>query len=321
MRDTNYAFCAARLKANERNMLSYEDLKQLLNFSSYENAVRFLKAKDYIKNQSTVSEISDYLNDELWSLVSKSVPDKKELDNLLILNDYFNIKACAKCFFSSKDADEYYIKPTTIELNKLTDSIKSFKFYSLPKPYAQCAKQAYDLALKTNNSQIADIIIDRASLKALSEYSKNKKGLASEIYAFICDISNIKIAIKCVLNNKSDDFIESSISDCVHIKRNVLVKCTKTSIDELCDYLSKTKYKDVVDIILNDTPYLDIWCDNKVISMCRKYKYKFFGADVLYAYYFAKMSEIKSVRIILAGLQNNSDKSLILKRVRSTYVL
>ncbi len=319
MRDTDYAFCVARLRANERYFLSSSDIFQLCNCKSLDEALEILLSKKYIQDKGSVRDIVSYQNQSLWDFISTCVPDKKELDVLCIVNDFFNIKTAVKCFFAGKDANLYYIKPTTIDLVKLTKAVNSLDFAALNDSFSASAKNAYDMACKTENGQSAEIIIDKATTFALKNYSKGNKGLISEVCAFLCDTANIKIALRCFKAKKGADFIDAALGECVYLNEDKLKSLSQKENDELFDYLMTTRYKDGLLLYKENFAEFDKWCDDEVIRICKKAKYTAFGFDPVCAFYYAKINEIKTVRIILSGIEMGTEKELIIKRVRETY--
>ena len=60
MRDTDYAYCVARIRANERYLLTDRDLSDLLQCKSYDSAVQYLIDKKWLKEKGEISEL--YLN-------------------------------------------------------------------------------------------------------------------------------------------------------------------------------------------------------------------------------------------------------------------
>ncbi len=320
MRDTDYAFCVARLRANERKMLSFEDFEHLVYCKNIDEAMEYLLHKKYIEQKGTIQELITSQNEKLWQLLYESVPDKNALDILCLLNDFFNIKTAVKCFFAGEDAFNFYIKPTTLNLEAVTKSINNFQFSSLPGVYADSAKKAYNTACLTENSANADIIIDKATICALKSFSEGKKGLIAEISAFLCDVANIKIILRCKAANKSADFIASALGDCVYVNREKLLLYAEDNSEMLTDYLVSTRYKDGIIAYQNDIALFDKWCDDQIVELCKKAKFTAFGFDPVCAYYYAKRTEIKTLRIVLTGLQTGSDKDTLLKRVRDTYV-
>ena len=320
MRDTDYAYCVARIRANERYLLKEKDLSELLECKTYDSAMEYLLNKKWISEKGEISDCIRYQSEKLWTLLSESVPDKKELDILCIVNDFFNIKAAVKCHFTGKDPNAYYVRPTTLDLNELTEKVASHKFSSIEGVKGKCAEESYRAACLTENGQNADIIIDRACIDEIRSYAKEKSGVTREICSFICDTANIKIAFRCAITDKKKDFTETAIGECSLLSRKTLIEKTLGGKDTLYEYLAKTPYGEGVEIYLNSPAEYEKWCDNKIIAMAKKSLFTAFGFDPVCSYYYAKLTEMKSVRIILTGIRSGVDKSEIKERVRALYV-
>jgi V/A-type H+-transporting ATPase subunit C len=65
---------------------------------------------------------------------------------------------------------------------------------------------------------------------------------------------------------------------------------------------------------------LEKLCDNMLMSYVREAKYIAFGVEPLVAYLAAKESEVKIVRIVMAGKLAGLSAELIRERIRDTYV-
>ena len=320
MRDTDYAYCVARIRANERYLLKDKDLSELIDSKNFDSAIAYLLDKKWISEKGEISNCIKYQSEKLWQLLSESVPDKKELDILCTVNDFFNIKAAVKCHFTGKEPYDYYVKPTTLNLEELTEKVSSHKFSAIEGAKGKCAEESYKTACLTENGQNADIIIDRACIDEIRRYANEKSGVTAEICGFLCDTTNIKIAFRCALTDKKKDFTETAIGECKHLSKKDLVKATLGGKDALCEYLAKTSYSDGAEIYLTSAAEYEKWCDNKVIAIAKKSGFTAFGFDPVCAYYYAKLTEMKSVRIILTGLKSGADKSDIKERVRALYV-
>ena len=252
MRDTDYAYCVARIRANERYLLKDKDLSELLECKSYDRAQQYLIDKKWLSKKGSITESLKYQSEKLWELLSESVPDKKELDILCVTNDFFNIKAAVKCHFTDKDPSAYYIQPTTLNLKELSEKVASHKFSAIEGVKGKCAEESYKTACLTENGQNADIIIDRACIDEMKRYA-DKKGdsVTGEISAFLCDTANIKIAFRCAETNKKRDFTETAIGECKAFPRKDLVEATLKGKDSLTEYLAKTFYREGAEIYLS----------------------------------------------------------------------
>ena len=90
--------------------------------------------------------------------------------------------------------------------------------------------------------------------------------------------------------------------------------------DKIAAYLAKTDYKEISAVYVESSADFEKKCDDEIINLVKKAKYTAFGFDPVCAYYYAKLNEIKSVRIILTGLKAGADKKTITERVRALYV-
>lgn len=321
MKDTDYAFCVARLRANERYMLNESDISRLCECEDYDSAIAFLMDKGYIESKGSIKEIASYQNKKLWQLLTQSVPNKKEINILCLLNDFFNIKAAVKCHFTESDAEEYYVYPTSLDTHELTKNVNAHEFYKIGGAMGECAEKSYKAACLAESGQSCDIIIDCAAVSALKEYSdKNKNDLSGEICAFICDTANIKTAYRCSKAKKSRDFTDAAIGECCLLDRRLLIKACLDGEPALRDYLSKTPYSELSEAYCLSSAQYDKKCDDEIIAKIKKAKLTSFGFDPVCAYYYAKQTEIKTVRIILSGIELKLDKEKIRERVRALYV-
>ncbi len=312
MRDTDYAYCVARLRAAESKMLTKEDFEALVKAGSYFEAVKYLAEKGYAKKNTGLAQIVAYQNKLLWDILSSSVPDKKELDSLCILNDFFNIKAAIKCFFADDEAEDYFVYPTTLDLQKLVKGVREHDFAFLGSTRGKAAKDAYETALRTGNGQYAEIIIDSATVTFLRDYAKSKNsGLVGEVCALLCDTANIKTALRCRKAGKGRDFLQIALGESVYLDRDKLISLSMKEDTGLTEYLKTTRYAKAVEQLEAGFGEFDRWCDGETVRICSKAKYTCFGFGPVCAYYYARLAEIKKVRIILScKLSGVSEKAI-----------
>lgn len=316
MKDTNYAFCVARIRALENKLLKAEDVKSLIEKKSYSEAASFLAEKGYRCDEADLDAIIQGEGDRLQKILAESVPDKNELSLLYLINDFFNIKAIVKCAAASVDVKDYLVYPSMVTA---TDN-SSELFSGLSEKYREVALKAYNIALKTGNGKFSDAIIDRAAIDALCEASKSKKScLVGKICSFIADTANIKIAFRCAETEQDSDYISEAIGFCSKLDRDKLISRALEGKEALLEFLSGTDYKEGVKIYADTPSDFEKWCDEELISMTKSAVYTSFGFDPVVSYYYRKNMEIKTVRMILTALKSNTDKNIINERVRKFY--
>ena len=323
MKDTDYAFAVAKIRANEKSLLTSSQVESLLDEPSFERVVSVLRSLGWLESEKNVdiSGVVDAQNRKLWQLLHESVPDKGKLRILTVINDFFNVKAALKCMLTGEDPERLYVFPTSIELEKLTENIMSHSFEKLDEMFSECAKEAYEAACRTESGQSADIIVDAAALSyIMAEAKKTDCGLLREILEFICDSTNMKIAFRCARTGKDISFTETAIAPCAKLDRGVLCEKAIKGEGELLAYLETTDYSKGAALLSKSTTAFEKWCDDTVTEISKKAKYIFFGFEPICAYYYAKTAEIKTVRVILSGKKSGVEADVIRERVRALYV-
>ncbi|MBQ7118413.1 MAG: V-type ATPase subunit [Clostridia bacterium] len=321
MKNLDYAYCVARLRANESYMLNKAFMLKLCESRDLDSALSSLTEVGWISEKGGIKDIISRKNKELWLLLNECVPDKKELEIFCVLNDFFNIKAAVKCTFTGAEPYDYYLYPSSVSLGKLTEKVRLHDFSSLKLRGADTAEKAYRTALLTENGQSAEIIIDRGAVDCLCEYATEKKsGLANDICGFLCDTANIKTALRINALGKNRDFAEEAIGNCFKLDRKNLIKLALGEKEELYGYLSSTEYSEGAALYGESAALYEKWCDDEVIKRVFSARYTAFGFDPVCAFYYGKQSEIKSVNLILTALQAGVPADEIKERIRLSYV-
>ena len=323
MKDTDYAYAVARIRANEGKLLTSAQMQTLTDAPSFERALLDLKNLGWLEDdgEHDISAIIARQNAALWELLQAVVPDKEELGALTALNDFFNLKAALKCMLTEQDPAPLYQWPTMLDLDALTESIKAHAFDRLPPSFAACAKRAFEAAHRTESGQSADILIDEAALRLLASVKEETKSeLLRSVYSFMCDSTNIKIALRCARTGKDLSFTESAVGPCFALEKSQLCFAAVQGEAALFAYLSATPLSEGAALLQTSTSRFEKWCDDVVIEKAKAAKYVFFGFDPIAAYFFAKSAEIKTVRILLSAKKAGVAPEIIKERVRALYV-
>ena len=306
MRDTDYAYCVARVRAAESKMLTADDLKKLREFSRLSDAIRFLKEKSWTSSDGeTVREIISFEKNNLWKLLSESVPDKAELSVLCALNDFFNIKAVVKCLLCGISPEGYIMVPTTVNVDSIKENLYKRDFSAIFKDKSDAAEKAYFSAVESESGQLAEVIVDRAAIDYMARYSAElNDSVIAKVCGFISDSSNIKIALRCVFSGKDESFINEAIGQCINLDREKLVDSAVKGADELYSYLDSTVYKSGVSLSRNNFSDFEIWCEERLIEIASESRYTAFSFSPVCFYYYKKLNEIKKVSSVLAEINS-----------------
>lgn len=322
MKDTDYAYAVSRIRANERKFLTSSDIESVIGAKDLTQAVSFLTSKGWAK-ESEKSDISDIIkaqNKEVWTLLCESVPDKSELSVFTVINDFYNIKAALKCSFLNTEPDGYFAYPTSIDTDALKQALKTHDFSLLGEDFEKPIKEAYEALARSQNGQNADIILDSAALSLFLKKGENSRcELLKEVCEFFVCCVNIKTAVRCARTNKSVSFAKTALAPCRSLDVSLMASLCENGEKELFSYLLTTKFEKGAEILKTDAASFEKWCDDSITEKIKEAKFSFFGFAPICAYYYAKQSEIKTVRIILSAKESGLSKETIEKRVRELY--
>ncbi|MCQ2487298.1 MAG: V-type ATPase subunit [Clostridia bacterium] len=326
-RDIDYAYAVTRVRANEVTLLSQMDLDQLINADSYKSAMRKLADAGWGDIEGvTETKYAEYIENYFkkhWDLLVEILKeDIKDLDLLLIKNDMQNLKAALKGIISEHAASDLYAKSTVYDTKDILAAVEEREFRNLPEFMQDPAIEAYEILTTTGNGQLADAVIDKATLEHILVMAKETKvDMLMKIAERMVATANIKTALRCASTKKSADFISRSIAECETLDKQALVAAAASgSVDEVLAYVDKTVYVPCVEEFKKSTSAFEKWCDDLLMECVSGAKFEAFGIAPIIAYYIARDAEVKTVRIILSAKVNNIPADIIRERVRTLYV-
>ena len=323
MKDNDYAYAVARIRANESKLLTSAQVAALVQAPTFEKAMDQLRSLDWPVNaaDTDVTAVIASQSERLWKLLQESLPAPEECCVLTLLNDFQNLKAALKCMLTERAPEGLYVQPTSLNLDDLTRRVMNHDFDLLPEPFGACAKSAYEAACRTESGQSADVIVDAATLQALSDAAQaTNSALLADVFRFLCDCTNLKIAYRCAKTGKDLSFTCDAVCACDKLDHRLLCEAAVRGVPALLEYLAATPFADGARLLKTSTSAFEKWCDDRVTELIKRAKYEFFGFDPIVAYYYAKQAELKTVRIILSGKQSGVPTEIIEERVRALYV-
>ncbi len=322
MKSQDFTYAVSRIRMKETKLFNRKDIDRLVSQQDYDSVIRTLSEFGYsCENSKDSSDILSTEQSKLWSLMAELVEDMSVFDVFRLQNDYHNLKVSVKSVYSNTPAESMFLKGGTLESTLIYECVKNRDYKELPDLLGETAAKALDVLLKTGDGQLCDAIIDKASLDALADFASKAQDEVirdySELYIASADI---KIAVRGAKLNKNLEFFTQALSQCNSLNKEILAKSAVKGFDEICAYLSTTKYKDAVDYIKKSMSTFEKWCDDLLISGMKKQKSEPFTIGPLVAYILAKQNEIKAVRLILIAKLNGLDDAKINERIREMYV-
>lgn len=310
----DYTYSVARIRSKEKELLSEQDIELLINAQDYSDALRILRDKDY-ENDGSVAEDATR---SLWEFLGE-LADEKILKLLRIPVDYYNIKVSVKSVFSDIDGTDLLSDYGTVDKSVIYNAVKSRNYSELPRNLRDTAENAMSLILRTQDSQLCDIDIDKAEHTELWQAAKESDDDFIKRYVSLkIRFADLKTALRCAIMGKSEGFTERALSDKSELDIHQLAKAAENGRDALVEYLESNGEGEAAAVMRKSAVTFEKWCDDKIMALMKEVRYDSFGSAPIIAYAYAKTAEIKAVRLILSAKRNRLEN--IRERVRELYV-
>ena len=219
MRDTDYTYAVARIRANEPTLLRAVDVEQMIS------------APDCPE----ITDIDEKVA-ETWRLITEILPQPGELDFLIIKNDFHNLKALLKSIFTGGDPSAYFMRPAVFEPAEMAEALREKRFDGLPACMAGCAEEAYELLAKTLDGQLADAVIDRQCLETTLAMAKaTENDFAFTLAQMMCAFANAKITLRAAKTGKGQAFLDRALYGCPAIDIPEEAAQSGAAFEKYCD--------------------------------------------------------------------------------------
>lgn len=320
MPDKEYIYAVARIRARELTLLPQSFLEQLAGAAGEEEALRLLKEHGW-EDKKNSSEMLEAERQKTWALMQELLGDMSVFDVFLLEMDYHNLKAAVKENCTGGRHAGIYLEGGSFPAQEMEKALAAGEYGDLPKEMREPAQKAMRVLLQTRDGQRCDCIIDRAAMTAIREagYISNSP-LLQEYGELTAALGDIRIAVRGIMTGKDAAFFKEALAPCEAFDTDRMAQAACQGREQLFEYLENTAYAGAGEAIGISYAAFEKWCDDQLIERIRPQLSNPFGLDPLAAYYLARRMEIKSVRMILAGLRNRLSESEIRERVRKTYV-
>jgi V/A-type H+-transporting ATPase subunit C len=322
MAENQYTYAVARIRSKEISLLDKSDIDQLMNCRSEKECLRLLADKGWGRSgDENAEQILNIEREKTWELIGELVEDLSVFHTFLYSNDFHNLKAAIKQVYTDSSFNDIYIAQSTIAPEIIVNAVKEHNFELLPEHMRYCADEAYQIQMHTGDSQLCDVIIDKAALATMLKKSKESNNELFSQYAELkVAVADINIAIRSCKTGKDKVFIERALVECGSLNKIELTTAALEGIDAIHQYLLTTVYADAVSALKESPSAFERWSDNLIIKHIRPQKYNPFTVSPLAAYILARENEIKTVRILLSGKRNDITDDSIRERLREMYV-
>ncbi len=319
MKQTDYAYSTAYIRALENKLLSKSDIEALVLSPDFYSAAQSLRDRGYSDKAITPENLDKILNEKLEESRTEAIwasPKDNILNIFIYKNDFHNLKAVLKCVASkNKNFERFMLMPSNIDAKLFIEAAANSDFGILPEFMQEVAKNAFDALTRLGDGSLADSLIDKACMDYMLKAAKEAK---NEFLIGLISLENtmadIKIAERSAKAGKDKVFLDGAISDESDIDREELIEAAVS--DSVVDFL-KEKGKEAAAKAIEAGPgEFEKYADNVVNDYVKTARFVTFGVEPVISYIQRKQAEIQAIRVILNAKHNKISENEIRERLR-----
>lgn len=325
----NLLYVNARIKALENGMMSQLNVSRLIDSETIKDAFKILQECGFSEGVA----LDDYRSYEnLVALKEKSVVEffkenmleKSGMDAVLLKNDYHNAKVMIKAKYLRLDnVEDMLMTAGNYDTDKMKEDVFNDEYAAYPSFMAE-AFDAIDVAFANGNRspRFIDVTLDKAMFSDMrARVSKCDGQVLKDWFTLTVDAANVSAFLRCRKLCLSKEVFDESFIDGGSVGKDRFDGLYDVTNDILKEKAKSTDVSDLFEIALSDDGMVrfETAVDNKITKLFKDNKYDMFSVAPVVGYYFGRLTEIKTVKLIVSAVKNNLDKNLLRQRIRELY--
>ena len=334
VKQEDYAYATARIRARETKLLSRNRLERLFEIKDYSDAVKILVEAGYGNEQADnrknwAEVLESTLSSELiktYDLIGEMIPDQIVLDLFKKRYDYLNAKLILKAEALKIDVSKSLSGLGTIEPIKLMKLIRERNLKDLPETFRKAILACLDEFSVSGDPQIIDFIMDKASYKEMSEIARESGDqFLIKLVDKLIDTANLRILIRSKLLSKPDDFMKKAWIDGGIFSERLYEEMENQKLDKLIEVLKKLGEDKLASALAeaigspDGISEVERILDDYITAFLMQGRFVTMGIEPVIAYLFFKETEVKNARLIITGVMNKIPRETIKERLRLGY--
>lgn len=331
-KDDAYQFPCAVIRGNERTLLGRSDLLKVAEARQFSLAMNVLAEFGYgdgreLENPRDFENVLRAEQKRVHELVFSILPDPEELQMLCCPADYHNVKVLLKAEFLGITPDSLLVDGGSIPPQRMQQLVRDRNYIFLSLNMKQAIQEAIDLFARGRDPQEIDITLDKACYKDMAEAAAATEDPFLMGYVkLLIDILNINTFLRLRQMGKGWNFFQKVFLEGGEIDEKLFVGNYEEPVQQFAEKLAPYGFKETVaagGTLLKETgkyTLLEKLCDDLRIRYIRDAKYITAGLAPVAAFWIAKESEIKNLRMVLTGKLSGTPEDVMKERLRETYV-
>ena len=327
MKDTDFLFLTALLRARETSMLTKERINRMLDAREYDDAAKILADCGYADMSGMgAGQIEGVLQEHrsgVYSELGAYEYARGLVDLFRMKYDYHNAKVLVKSTGTSAASSGLLSDSGRIGAKEINDASVTGDKSGLPPILAEVMDTASGTLSRTGNPQLSDIEIDKAYFAELLSVADGlQDSFVTGYIRLLIDSANLRITVRCVRTGRDSDFLRTALipGGCVGVDaieasygEDSLTVFAGGSLDEAAR-LGADALKGGAQTLF------ELACDNAALKYFDGTLFISFGPAPVFAYLAKLEWEITAIRMILTGILTGIAPDVIRERLRDCNV-
>jgi len=326
----DWIYCSSYLRALEKYLLDYNTLIKWSEAQNTEVLLKYIKDSvysNYFENVG-IEKYEDIFEKnviELYREIETLIPDRSIISVYRSQYDLNNIKIVLKNSLLGKTIEWQNLSENgNIPPEEIYSLIEEKLYGKLHPILAKALMLAEEEYQKRNNPQIIDFILDSAYWDYKYNVLNCYEGYCNvqKHYRFIIDMENIKNIIRAKTINMEQQSLSFILLENGYISRHLFNEIYQKSLADILEEILRTSYGNNLEkgihALLNGEGYslLEKQMDELIMDKLYGFKGTMSGPEVIEEYLSYKKMEVKNLKIIFIGIQNDIPPENIKSRLR-----
>lgn len=321
--DWRYAFATARVRVLESMMLGRNAFLDMTNSEKFESAVEMLSGSEYaVPSGTSFPEIESMLlekRSEARGLFTELMLDEDIVELLRAREDFANMRLAVRRVVTEKPIGVDYSDDGSVPAEEFEEIFEQENYSRFPGYLQDAVEQAVLGYYENKDIRQIDYGIDRiqAGYKLSRAISLGSIFLES-LFRTQVDLNNIRTMLRLKLAERDDRnlFIEGGF-----VETDRFIHGLDIGYEAMGPLFYATPYHGVVEggvgYLTKEKSFLHLEknCEDHLMGFLRTTSSLASGPQPVIAYFLMKEAEIRTVRMVLTGKNNNLDAKLLLERL------
>ena len=328
IKDIDYVFISARIRAMERNLLTRERMERMLDAATNEEAVKVLAECGYPElTELTANGLEEALAEkqkETMADLGSAAPEPAVVDVFKLRYDYHNAKVLVKAEALGTTQDQLLLWGGRYAPDQLAAGYRQNELKSCSELFRRGIARAREVLGATGDPQQADFVLDRAYFEEMTALAKATGSKFLEGYAaLLVDVANLRSAVRASRLGKGYEFLGQVLVEGGSVSAQTLAATRGEDLGNLfrVGSLAEAAAEGTARSAPGSGPLTDFerLCDDAVMSYFGSARLVPFGVEAIISYLYAREAEVTAIRTIMSGRMAGLDSDTIRQRLRRTY--